>query len=135
MEYLVYLFCSDESATVMNVPVARLASADITELSDEVMREVYISISKLNRDVIDPAVIANWTPQQVAEELWHQYSYLFDRAAIIPAAHEEKLEKRGDVLLDSMGGDSSCYRAAATFGDMLEDHAVLVIDFPVGSGE
>ena len=135
MNYLVYLFCSDESATIMNIPVARIPSADIAELSDEVMREIYITIAKENGDVVDPASIADWTPQQIAEELWNMYTYLFNRAAILPAELEQKVEKRGDKLMERFGDDSATYQAAGDFADYLIDKAITLVDFPEGSGE
>lgn len=136
MSYLIYLFNSGESATVMNVPVAHIPSADITELSDELAREIYIAVAKLNEVDVDPAVIANWTAKQVAVQMWDEYTYLFDRVAVMPVEMEAKVEKVGDKLLNRMGGnDSDCYEAAGDFGDYLLDNATRVLEFPDGSEE
>ena len=131
MECLVYLFSHEESATVMNVPVLRGICPSVDELSDEQMREIYICLNKMNDYEVDPQAIADWTPQQVVDDLSDMLGYRFTRAALIAPKQEGQVERRGDKFLNDMGGnDSDCYRAAEGFADFLCDIAMKIIVIP-----
>lgn len=131
MECLVYLFCHDESATVMNVPVLRGVCPSITELSRDHIREIYINLFKMNHVEIDPHDIEDYTIEQFVDELNDQLTYRFTRAALVAPKQEGQVERRGDKFLNEMGGnDSDCYNAAAGFADYLCDIAIKIIEFP-----
>lgn len=131
MECLVYLFCNDESATVMNVPVLRGICPSVNELSLDHMRQIYINLNKMNDVDVDLKDIEEFTIQQLSEELNDQLTYRFTHAALVAPKQEGQVERRGDKFLNEMGGnDSDCYRAAEGFADYLSDIAIKVIEFP-----
>lgn len=143
--FLVYVYDTDESATIFNDPIAKYDIAPKDLLADLVQKYAQYCIDGVTpypgedgdkkKQLIREAVDAAKTQEEIVDIIFDKCCVAFNKCAVVVdenGSKEDNLKKVGDALGDSMGGDSSTYAAVATWGRVLESHSIMTIDFPRG---
>lgn len=140
MRYAVYPYSTEESATVYDDPVAYVEhDTPPTELTHELFAEVFFNLVVANLKQGEEAKyslqdVLKWSDDKIAFELhWGDLCYDFDSLALIPFDQKlvDTLKAVGSALGDTMGDDSSCYKAAAVWANVLESHTDVLLSLPM----
>jgi hypothetical protein len=131
-----YLFFDDETATMCDTPSLTGLPANLTELTDDHIREVFIDfISDYTQPKITPEEVMGWSAEKATQAMWSVHTLMLNKVALIHPRHRETIRKAGDALGECCGSDSSTYTACKAFNTMLQGLAVSVIDFPEYNSE
>jgi hypothetical protein len=125
----VYLFYDDETATIMNEPVARVP-LDTEELSGDVVRAILIQCLKENGLEEYVELAAKWEEEKATDAMYDLCTLILDSAALVEQKHAETIELVGAELSKLFGNDSDTYGACGVFNALLKSLAVRVISFP-----
>jgi hypothetical protein len=130
MAYLIYLVASDESATILNTPV-HVSESKPTEITDGVLLEVVKGLLADNGvtlpDEITTGIDAlNWMREECIYYSEDTFVAVEDTGNV-----KDRLEAIGDALLMTMGDDSSCYQAAASWREIVKSYGEEISEFKV----
>ena len=123
MNYLVYLVADDESATILREPVYETDTL-WTTVSDDIILEIVKDLLRTNgvtlpEDITTGTAALEWMREECIYYSENILAVVEDKNGI-----RESLEVVGKALLDTMGSDSSCYRAAASWRAVVLSHSV-----------
>ena len=127
-KYGLFIFSTDESATCMNIPL-HLTDSIPDEITQPMMVDIVFN-SKGESDKTTRAEFEQMTISQLSDYLVDKCDLFMDTVAVIEESKFTEIEELGSELLDSMVDDSSCYEAAAEFGDVLRQLAVRCLVLP-----
>lgn len=138
MKYSVFPYSTEESATVYDSPVLNVEIDDPpSELSHELFAEVFFNlvVVNLNGQQLKYTLqdVLTWSDEKIAYEMhWGALCYDFNSLALIPFDQKtnDMLHEIAVALFETMGDDSSCYKAAEVWGNVLQGRADIILSLP-----
>jgi hypothetical protein len=128
----VYLTFEGEKATMMRAP-AHQVPADTTELTDDILREIFIGCLSTDRTEENEkyvSLVAGWDSDKTVDAVYELCGLYPDNVALIERKHADTLRVVRSALDDCCGSDSSTYAACGAYNELLESLSVRVIPFP-----
>lgn len=125
-----YLFSSEESATLFKKPVLKNVNLNIENINIIQLKEIILNCINPKYNSL-PNDFEKLSFEKLLEYLSEELYLYFDRAAIISSEFENCLIKHGNALFKQFGNDTEIYEACGEFAEILMDKAVKIIPFPI----
>jgi len=126
--FLVYLASTDESATILEAPLLRLATRP-TELTDELVRNVVRECLVMNEEEL-PDNFEAMTGEEALAYMRNEVAIYSSEniVVVVDESNEKLLLTVGGALGRTMQDDSSSYAAAEVWGAVVTEHGLEVFD-------